>query len=292
MVEIANRARVPETDLIDVIIDGLNDKSGYVSMLYGARSIRELKEALTRYEKKLRDVVSVPVRTVASLNSVGQTGTKPKQMRVLTEARANTGASASSNANASGIDMSTIRCYNCFQYGHYQSSCSAPKRPPNSCFICSEVGHTRHECPNRKPKPTPPAASVGLMNEESWDTMDEEAEVRSLARQLASSVIDAKQNVSVAFFDVKQNKCTEVMERIALFDSGSPASFVRKSWVPFMKGEVSLTSYRGLGNKKLSTYGTVKCKFAYKGKKLIHDFIVLSDEEAVVPLIVGREDSH
>lgn len=49
MVEIGNRARVPETDLIDVIIDGLNDKSGYVSMLYGARSIRELKEALTRY---------------------------------------------------------------------------------------------------------------------------------------------------------------------------------------------------------------------------------------------------
>lgn len=114
MVEIANRARVPETDLIDIIIDGLNDKSGYVSMLYGARSIRELKQALIRYEKKLRDVVPVPVRTVASLNTVGQTGTKPKQMRMSTEGRASTGVSASSNTNVSGsgIDMSTIQCYN------------------------------------------------------------------------------------------------------------------------------------------------------------------------------------
>lgn len=283
---------MPEVDLVDIIIDGLNDKSGYVSMLYGARSIRELKEALIRYEKKLRDVAPVSVRTVAPVNTVGQTGTKPKQMRMTTEGRASTGASASSNTNASGsgIDMSTIRCYNCFQYGHYQSSCLAPKRPPNSCFTCFEVGHTRHECPNRKPKSNPSATPVALtMNGESWDTDEDEAEVRSLAKQLASSIIDAKQNVSVAFFDIEQNKCTEVMKRIALFDSGSPASFVRKSWVPFMQNKTSLTSYRGLGNKKLSTYGTVKCKFEYRKRKLTHDFIVLSDEEAVVPLIVGRD---
>lgn len=78
IIEIVNRAKVPETDLVDIIIDGLNDRSGYVSMQYGARSIRELKEALIGYEKKLKDVL--PVRTVAPLFSANQTRTKPKQM--------------------------------------------------------------------------------------------------------------------------------------------------------------------------------------------------------------------
>lgn len=104
----------------------------------------------------------------------------------------------------------------------------------------------RHECPNRKQKTSSSYAPLASMvNEEDWDQNDEEAEVKRLAKQLA-----AMQLVSVAFIDVKQNKCTEVMYRNALFDSGSPVSFVRKSWVPFMEKKTSLTTYRSMGNKQ------------------------------------------
>lgn len=52
MQEIAMRAKIPEPDLIDIIIDGLNDKSQHVSMLYSAKNMSELKVLLERYEKK------------------------------------------------------------------------------------------------------------------------------------------------------------------------------------------------------------------------------------------------
>lgn len=64
-----------------------------------------------------------------------------------------------------------------------------------------------------------PAAAVN----ENWDDdPDMEAEVRRLARQLKHRNI-----VSIAF--IKQNKCTELIPYYALFDNGSPSSFLRRS---------------------------------------------------------------
>ncbi|RYE17727.1 MAG: hypothetical protein EOP45_15315, partial [Sphingobacteriaceae bacterium] len=122
---IANRADISETDLIDIIIDGLNDKSTLVSMLYGATTINQLKVLMERYEKKRRVFVPVPVPGVyANTRSVG---TVPK-IKPAVGPPVSTAASNSASASAS-VDMSTIRCYNCFAYGHYQSGCTAPKRP-------------------------------------------------------------------------------------------------------------------------------------------------------------------
>lgn len=136
---IASRADVSESDLIDIIIDGLNDKSTLVAMLYGAATIGELKFKMEKYDKK-RHAVPVKQSTVVS----SSTGVVPKRY-----VSTNTDAVAS----ASGQDLSNVRCYNCFKYGNYQSRCSEPKRLANSCFICHQVGHTRHECPQKK-KPT------------------------------------------------------------------------------------------------------------------------------------------
>lgn len=108
MQEIASRAPVPEPDLIDFIIDGLNDKTNHVSMLYSATTVKELKALLDCYEKKRRSVpVVVKNNNVGSSVSVTMNSTKPY---------------------ATGVPMQqTVRCYNCFQYGHYQSTCPAPK---------------------------------------------------------------------------------------------------------------------------------------------------------------------
>lgn len=52
MQEIANRAPIPEAELVDAVMDGLNDKSTNIAMLYGATYMTELKMLLERYEKK------------------------------------------------------------------------------------------------------------------------------------------------------------------------------------------------------------------------------------------------
>lgn len=211
-------------------------------------------------------------------------GAIPKQNVSVARTVANTVASAKPAASASDVDISTVRCYNCFDFGHYQSSCQKPKRTPNSCFICDEVGHTRHNC-SKKKKPSDAqdvSAVAAAIND--WNiTEEEEEEVRRLAAKLAY-----KQNVSVAFY--KQNECTELILRSALFDSGSPVSCVTKSWVPFIvNSDRILIPFRGMGNGQLSMYGLVKCKFVFREHNLTHYFLILPDELAAVPLLVGRD---
>ncbi|XP_031632439.1 uncharacterized protein LOC116346498 [Contarinia nasturtii] len=190
MQHIASRSMIPEADLIDLIISGLNDKSVHASILYGARTLADLKLLTERYEKLRR--VTVQPKTSA----IPAAMTKPKSN--VPDASANTRAFASASANATKsvgeIDLSGIRCYNCFNYGHYQSKCTAPKRPPNSCFICHEGGHTRHECPKKKkPEAREPntVASVGnpppeTNYQDNWDISENGNEVRRLATQLSS----------------------------------------------------------------------------------------------------------
>lgn len=94
--------------------------------------------------------------------------------------------------------------------------------------------------------------------------------------------------VSVAFYE--QDKCTELISRIALFDSGSPVSTVKRSYVPFLvNSDRKLSGFRGMGNKTLSMYGFVKCQFVFREHIVTHNFLVLPDEEAAVDLLVGRD---
>lgn len=278
MIELANRANIPEVDVIDSIIDGLNDKSSAIMILMSAHTIAELKEALKRYEKKRR----VPV-VVKTNNLVGMTVRRSNTGAVAKPKHAQMTAAASTAVSAvGGVDLSTIRCFNCFKYGHYQSQCTEAKRPFNSCFVCGETGHMRHDCPKKKKK----EELVGHV--EDWnDEVDDDdtgtTEVKTLAKQLAESHM-----VSVGF--INRNKCMDFIKCIGLFDTGSPVSFVRRSMVPFEVNRVSTVStYRSVGGKRLCTYGTVKCKFVYARHRLIHYFIILPDEQMLLPMLVGRD---
>lgn len=268
---IASRADVAEIDLIDIIVEGLNDKTPLVSMLYGATTIKQLKLLMERYEKKRRN--QMPVSAAVSMQAKS-TGAVPKQKSI--------GSVATVNNNAS-VDISTVRCYNCFAYGHYQSACTQPKRPMGSCFICSELGHNHHNCPKKKKLTSEQITSAVAAALQSADNDGEDAEVQRLAKKLAHHNL-----VSIAF--VKQNKCTDLISRFALFDSGSPVSTIQKSLVPFVANDDQiLTKFRGMGNKQLSMCGFVKCKFVFRDHVLMHYFLILPDEEAAVPLLVGRD---
>ncbi|XP_031639447.1 uncharacterized protein LOC116351483 [Contarinia nasturtii] len=187
---IASRSNIPETDLIDLIISGLNDKSVHASILYSARTLAELKMLMERYEK-LRHASVQPRSSAMPAATMKQ---KPYVPDASANTRAIASASGSTTKSVGEIDLSGIRCYNCFNYGHYQSKCTAPKRPPNSCFICHEVGHTRHECPKKKkPEASEPNAVASVGNpppetsyQDNWDIAEDENEVRPLATQLSS----------------------------------------------------------------------------------------------------------
>ncbi|XP_036339955.1 uncharacterized protein LOC118749262 [Rhagoletis pomonella] len=158
---IASRSNIPELELIDIIIDGLQDKSSQVSMLYSATTLAELKVLMERYEKKKR------IRTQFANTA---TGGKQKE-----------GAAAGSTQGGA-IKQENVRCFNCFAYGHFQSACTAPRRHPNACFVCNEVGHTRFDCPKKKTRGV--AAAVTAV--EATDENLEDRLVRRVVEQLTA----------------------------------------------------------------------------------------------------------
>lgn len=62
---------------------------------------------------------------------------------------------------------SSVRCFNCSRWGHYQSECPEPQRIEGSCFRCGQLGHQYRECPERQATTT--EQTVNDDEEENWD---------------------------------------------------------------------------------------------------------------------------
>ncbi|XP_075161509.1 uncharacterized protein LOC142234299 [Haematobia irritans] len=125
MQTIASKSDIDEQELVEMIIDGLNDHTNAIPYLFGANSITELVQRLDRYVRRRQQCHPAAMRPQSSVNKP-----KPPTQTPTNEA--------------------DVRCYNCSQFGHYQSKCPKSKRPPNSCFVCAEVGHFHQDCPKKK----------------------------------------------------------------------------------------------------------------------------------------------
>jgi len=102
--------------------------------------------------------------------------------------------------------VSVTRCYNCSSYGHYASSCTKPKREPGSCFKCGSTSHQLRGCP-----------SAGTNNKED-----------------VALVQSPSENVNSAYtikLDIKFPS-NEIVNVLAIVDTGSPVSLLRKNIVP------------------------------------------------------------
>lgn len=101
MEEIANQAVIAEVELVDCIVEGIQDKSQDATVLYTAQTLQQLKLALKRYETKRSERTQLPEST----QKPNATGAIPKR----------------SGQATTPVDTATVLCYNCLEYGHYQS---------------------------------------------------------------------------------------------------------------------------------------------------------------------------
>ena len=51
----------------------------------------------------------------------------------------------------------------------------------------------------------------------------------------------------------------------------------------------TVTPYRGIGKDRISSYGQVECTILYNDRIIEHVLFVLPDDEAVVPVLIGRD---
>lgn len=79
--------------------------------------------------------------------------------------------------------------------------------------------------------------------------------------------------------------------RHALFDTGSPVSFIRISYVPaeMLNGAFVYLKCRELGDSKIYTYGIVKLKLFFNCKKTILPIFVFLDQMLPTALLLGRD---
>lgn len=161
--------------------------------------------------------------------------------------------------------------------GHSAADCKREKRDPNACFKCWKVGHSYKDC-SASQYQSKFVAAVGTEGTETqWHGPDERVEFVS--------------EVSVAFrnnVDVL-SKCS----LFALFDSGSPASFVRASRAPEPlwkhKDATIKTSYYGVNKSPVFAYCKIPCEITFRNRIKTVPLYIVRDDTIGMDILLGRD---
>lgn len=121
MLEIASHMYMEEAAKMRYIVEGMRDKEVNKAILYGAKSMKELKENLIIYEEQKSRIAESSVRPIRA-----EDNRKYRQ---------------------SGSVVKYRRCHNCDDREHVNADCPNKSRGPK-CFKCREFGHISSNCAN------------------------------------------------------------------------------------------------------------------------------------------------
>jgi len=122
VLEIASHADIELEAKIQYIIDGVNDEKSYKSILYGATTIKELRQRFLLYETQ-----------------------RTNRGKIKQQSQTHT-ASKKKVANQVSVDASGKRCFNCGDTKHLGKECP-DKTKRQKCYSCNEFGHIAAKCP-------------------------------------------------------------------------------------------------------------------------------------------------
>lgn len=277
---LAMHADISDNELLQFIFDGLDDSSPTAAILYSAKTIQDLKDAVPVYERRRARVTNTsrtnPIPRAPTNNTFPiRTQTAPPPLQSSTA----TGNNNNIPSNPFGTNRMAIRCSNCRSLGHHESSCRQPRRPSGSCFFCWEMGHQYRDCPKKR-------MNVAAINFCPQSDMPSASADEANANDLA-----ALQSVSFSFDIHNSGRNSKMFNSFALLDTGSPVSFIRRSIVPMEMPIQPLhySQFRGLGDMKIYSYGKHICQIQLKSKTCSCPVFIIPDNILPAPMLLGRD---
>ncbi|KMQ93348.1 enzymatic poly [Lasius niger] len=164
MIELATQARVKIRATIQYIVAGIQDDPANKTILYGAKTIRELKERFVQYECMRNEMKgkSKPLKTEEKKKY-------SKLERKTTTVKA---------------------CFNCGEKNHISKNCP-DKDKEIKCFKCNQHGHIAAKC---VAKPAEKSTSSYATFQQPREKQLKEVEI---ANQKYSAVIDTGSDLSL-----------------------------------------------------------------------------------------------
>lgn len=135
VLELASHSDMELESKIQYIIDGIKDEETHKSILYGASTIKELRQKLKQYETQLINRNKTKQSTFNKKKNQGTAHLSDKGSTDVTTSR-----------------KSERRCFNCGYLNHIGKDCPN-KSKGLKCYTCGEFGHVAAEC-SKSPKMT------------------------------------------------------------------------------------------------------------------------------------------
>lgn len=254
--------QMEEAELLQWIVGGVSDNSVDLSILLACRTLDELCGRAEEYERRRAERVRL-----AASHAAWVAKQKSKDTRSV----------GTTNVVRPKKTMAETKCFNCNQMGHLSSTCTQPKSKKEDCYICKQTGHLARECPTKK---------VALVNDVFVDVTDWYADVQ----RNEEDALNEREQVRVEY-------CTEMgnlksLKLNCILDTGSPASFVRRSCVPahlLTNKRLQPSEFSGIGNNKLFGFGYVSAVLSLRHTKTNVRFFILPDEVLPTDVLLGRE---
>lgn len=258
--EIANDGGVGEEDLIACCVKGLRCAQFNRSAFITVRTVDDLKHAATELEELARQRFppSNPNNQMQRRAPINQAPTNQRPVE--------------------------LRCYNCQGKGHRAQDCVMPRKVPGACFTCQKTGHSFRNCPQGKPQEATKQVAV------IHDRLDPDNEDDAAFMKQFEDSLKEIESVS-ASFSRDHLMCAKFTNLLALYDTGSPRNFIRRSNVPdgLCGNTLKETEFSGLGNVKIFTFGQIRFNLKIRNRLREISAFVVPDETLHVQLLLGRD---
>ncbi|XP_017467408.1 PREDICTED: uncharacterized protein LOC108359847 [Rhagoletis zephyria] len=181
LMEIGKKIHLDEASLLDYFVAGIPDTRFNKTVLYQAKSIKELKEQIKIYEK----ISTKPKSTALDF--------KPKSEKV----------------DKDKAQAGERKCFKCGDASHVAKDCTL-KDQQVKCFKCSKMGHKSYKCPGENVKVKSEKTNLNTVKEIKWKPSRADRDLRFKKLKVGNTIFPALLDTGSGLCLIRQSTVNEL----------------------------------------------------------------------------------